>query len=282
MRSPSGSQARENGKYERSDRGCSDLHDAGIDLAGAQQPGQIIPSLVSTWSSGNATRASTTSEHPARQAALQHPARHRVAPVEHRPWTMHAPGAPGETPRVEPARRTPMRRCPPCARLQAARRQSGHGRSGSTTRRGCAASSTGGSSCRNAATGGSPPRRTEGRRRVTRAGRAAPRRCAPDAAPRDPRKGLVGPWSHKYPHLGQPGPVIGFLHEVVKWWDRWLKKIDNDVLARGVAQLATTSHETTSESGRHAGGRGHAAPGRCAATPRAMPWQWPTMRILVI
>ena len=21
-----------------------------------------------------------------------------------------------------------------------------------------------------------------------------------------PRKGLVGPWSHKYPHLGQPGP----------------------------------------------------------------------------
>lgn len=42
-----------------------------------------------------------------------------------------------------------------------------------------------------------------------------------------PRKGLIGPWSHKYPHLGEPGPAVGFLQEVVCWWDRWLKKIDN-------------------------------------------------------
>ena len=28
-----------------------------------------------------------------------------------------------------------------------------------------------------------------------------------------PRKGLVGPWAHKYPHLGVPGPAIGFLQE---------------------------------------------------------------------
>jgi len=45
-----------------------------------------------------------------------------------------------------------------------------------------------------------------------------------------PRKGLVGPWSHKYPHLGEPGPAIGFLQELVRWWDRWLKKVDNDVM----------------------------------------------------
>ncbi|RKT87183.1 hypothetical protein SAMN05421805_102408 [Saccharopolyspora antimicrobica] len=45
-----------------------------------------------------------------------------------------------------------------------------------------------------------------------------------------PRKGLVGPWSHTYPHLGQPGPAIGFLQELVRWWDRWLKGIDNDVM----------------------------------------------------
>lgn len=38
-----------------------------------------------------------------------------------------------------------------------------------------------------------------------------------------PRKGLIGPWSHKYPHLGQPGPAIGFLQEVVRWFDRWLR-----------------------------------------------------------
>jgi putative CocE/NonD family hydrolase len=41
--------------------------------------------------------------------------------------------------------------------------------------------------------------------------------------------GLIGPWSHKYPHLGQPGPAIGFLQETVRWWDRWLKGIDNGV-----------------------------------------------------
>ncbi len=45
-----------------------------------------------------------------------------------------------------------------------------------------------------------------------------------------PRKGLIGPWSHKYPHLGQPGPAIGFLQELVRWWDRWLKDVDNDVM----------------------------------------------------
>lgn len=45
-----------------------------------------------------------------------------------------------------------------------------------------------------------------------------------------PRKGLIGPWSHKYPHLGEPGPAIGFLQEVVRWWDRWLKDVDNGVM----------------------------------------------------
>jgi putative CocE/NonD family hydrolase len=45
-----------------------------------------------------------------------------------------------------------------------------------------------------------------------------------------PRKGLIGPWSHKYPHLGVPGPAIGYLQEVVRWWDHWLKDVDNGVM----------------------------------------------------
>lgn len=45
-----------------------------------------------------------------------------------------------------------------------------------------------------------------------------------------PRKGLVGPWSHKYPHLGEPGPAIGFLQELVRWWDHWLKDVDTGVM----------------------------------------------------
>jgi putative CocE/NonD family hydrolase len=43
---------------------------------------------------------------------------------------------------------------------------------------------------------------------------------------RGPRRGLVGPWAHVYPHEGVPGPAIGFLQEAKRWWDRWLRDID--------------------------------------------------------
>ena len=42
-----------------------------------------------------------------------------------------------------------------------------------------------------------------------------------------PCKGIVGPWGHLYPHRGVPAPAIGFLQECVRWWDRWLKGIEN-------------------------------------------------------
>ncbi|ONM48816.1 CocE/NonD family hydrolase [Nocardia donostiensis] len=45
-----------------------------------------------------------------------------------------------------------------------------------------------------------------------------------------PRRGLIGPWGHKYPHLGVPGPAIGFLQELVRWWDHWLKGRDTGVM----------------------------------------------------
>ncbi len=45
-----------------------------------------------------------------------------------------------------------------------------------------------------------------------------------------PRKGLIGPWSHKYPHLGVPGPAIGFLQEALRWWDHWLKDKDSGIM----------------------------------------------------
>lgn len=45
-----------------------------------------------------------------------------------------------------------------------------------------------------------------------------------------PRKGLIGPWGHKYPHTGIPGPAIGFLQEAVRWWDHWLKGRDTGVM----------------------------------------------------
>jgi predicted acyl esterase len=42
-------------------------------------------------------------------------------------------------------------------------------------------------------------------------------------------KALVGPWGHTWPERAIPGPIIGFLQENLRWWDRWLKGIDTGV-----------------------------------------------------
>lgn len=47
---------------------------------------------------------------------------------------------------------------------------------------------------------------------------------------RAPRKGLIGPWAHVYPHNGVPGPAIGFLQEALRWWDQWLCGRDTGIL----------------------------------------------------
>ncbi len=44
-----------------------------------------------------------------------------------------------------------------------------------------------------------------------------------------PRKAIIGPWAHKYPHFAVPEPRIGFLQEALRWWDHWLKDIDTGV-----------------------------------------------------
>ena len=45
-----------------------------------------------------------------------------------------------------------------------------------------------------------------------------------------PRKGLIGPWGHLYPHDGVPGPPIGFLQECLRWFDHWLKQVDTGIM----------------------------------------------------
>ncbi len=45
-----------------------------------------------------------------------------------------------------------------------------------------------------------------------------------------PVKGLVGPWGHKYPHMGVLGPEIDFPGECLRWWDKWLKGIETKVM----------------------------------------------------
>ncbi|MEM8812844.1 MAG: CocE/NonD family hydrolase [Pseudomonadota bacterium] len=44
-----------------------------------------------------------------------------------------------------------------------------------------------------------------------------------------PKRLVIGPWGHTYPHIALPGPQIGFLQEAVRWWDRWLKGLDSGI-----------------------------------------------------
>lgn len=63
-----------------------------------------------------------------------------------------------------------------------------------------------------------------------------------------PRLGIVGPWGHKYPNLGVPGPAIDFLAETLRWWDHWLKGIDSGIMQEPILRayvqdwIAPASH----------------------------------------
>ncbi len=40
-----------------------------------------------------------------------------------------------------------------------------------------------------------------------------------------PRRAIVGPWVHGLPDSAYPAPNIDWLHEMVRWFDRWLRDI---------------------------------------------------------
>jgi putative CocE/NonD family hydrolase len=78
-----------------------------------------------------------------------------------------------------------------------------------------------------------------------------------------PRKGLIGPWAHAYPHMALPGPQIGFLQEALRWWDHWLKGIDTGLMAEPMLRAWMT--ESVKPSPFH-----EELPGRWIAEP-----SWP-------
>lgn len=46
---------------------------------------------------------------------------------------------------------------------------------------------------------------------------------------RAPRRGILGPWGHAWPHAGAPGPTIDGVGLMTRWWDRWLKDERNGI-----------------------------------------------------
>ncbi|MGZ5167320.1 MAG: CocE/NonD family hydrolase [Burkholderiales bacterium] len=47
---------------------------------------------------------------------------------------------------------------------------------------------------------------------------------------KSPAKGLIGPYGHRYAHIGMPGPAIGLLQESLRWYDHWLRGKDTGVM----------------------------------------------------
>jgi putative CocE/NonD family hydrolase len=70
-----------------------------------------------------------------------------------------------------------------------------------------------------------------------------------------PKKGLIGPWAHRYPHFATPGPAIGFLQESLRWWDQWLKGIDTGVMAEPQLRLWLEDYVTPATDYAHRPGR---------------------------
>jgi putative CocE/NonD family hydrolase len=82
-----------------------------------------------------------------------------------------------------------------------------------------------------------------------------------------PRKGLIGPWAHLYPHDGVPGPAIGFLQEALRWWDHWLKDTDTGIMAEPMLSVWMQESVPPKPFYKH-------RPGRWVAES-----QWPSPRI---
>jgi len=45
-----------------------------------------------------------------------------------------------------------------------------------------------------------------------------------------PKHIIVGPWSHNWPDVALPGPRIDWPYEAKRWFDYWLKGIDNGIM----------------------------------------------------
>lgn len=60
---------------------------------------------------------------------------------------------------------------------------------------------------------------------------------------RAPKKVLIGPWTHMLPHEAFPGPRIDYLGEVIRFFDYWLKGIDNGVMDEPAVTVYVQEHQ---------------------------------------
>jgi putative CocE/NonD family hydrolase len=82
-----------------------------------------------------------------------------------------------------------------------------------------------------------------------------------------PVRGVIGAWGHRFPHLGVPGPAIGFLQETLRWLDHWMRGRDNGA-DRAPALIAWMAQAAPAKAYYPE------SPGRWVAETR-----WPSLRI---
>jgi putative CocE/NonD family hydrolase len=87
-----------------------------------------------------------------------------------------------------------------------------------------------------------------------------------------PRRGLIGPWGHAFPHEGIPGPAIGFMHESLRWWDHWLKGIDTGIMDEPVLRVWMEEYVPPAQLIEQQPGRWVAEPGWPAPSSRPRSW----------
>jgi hypothetical protein len=58
-----------------------------------------------------------------------------------------------------------------------------------------------------------------------------------------PKRGLIGPWSHRFPGDAVPGPQIEWDDEFFRWFDFWLKGIDNKIMKEPPLTIFVREHK---------------------------------------
>ena len=70
-----------------------------------------------------------------------------------------------------------------------------------------------------------------------------------------PRRGLIGPWAHSFPHDVTVEPAIGWLQEVLRWLDHWLKGADTGIMDEPMLRAWMQESVPPSTCYRHRPGR---------------------------
>ena len=109
---------------------------------------------------------------------------------------------------------------------------------------------------------------------------------------RAPKRLLMGPWKHAFPDVALEAPAPG-LHEMERWWKRWLRGKDNGVPSEPTVTLYVQGHDAGWQQGAawpspdvwndiwRIDGDGVLQPARAASRaqrPPARPACWPTTR----